>query len=278
MRGALLAFGAGAAGVLGAWECLAAVERTRLAAALGRVVQPVARAGREGREPTGPERRRLGLLAAAVLAAAGWIAGGLALGVIAATAGPALAIGVVRARRRRYAGELRAGAAGAARALADACAAGHSVRGALAMAAPGVPGAAGHELRRAAAAIALGDPTATALERLRRRAGCRAWDTIVAGILLQRDAGGDLAALLRDLAAALEAAERTERDARAATEQARFTARIVLGLPLGAAVAAELGDPGFLSGLLAHPASASLLATAAALQLAAVLAIRRLAP
>ena len=69
------------------------------------------------------------------------------------------------------------------------------------------------------------------LERLRARAASPAWDTMVAGILLQRDAGGDLAALLRDLAASLEAAARAERDALAATAQARFTARLVARAP-----------------------------------------------
>ena len=45
----LLAFGAGAAAVLGAWEALAAVERSRVIGALGRALEPVVRAGREGR-------------------------------------------------------------------------------------------------------------------------------------------------------------------------------------------------------------------------------------
>jgi tight adherence protein B len=277
-EGALLAFGAGAAGVLGAWECLAAVEGTRVAAALGRVVEPVARAGQEGREPTRPERRRLGLLAALALLAAGWIVGGAALAVVAGVAGPALAVAIVRARRRRYAAELRGGAPAAARALADALAAGHSIRGAVGATAPALTGAPGHELRRAASSLALGDPTDAALERLRRRAACPAWDTIVAGILLQRDAGGDLAALLRDLAASLDDAERLERDARAATEQARFTARIVVALPLVAALLAELASPGFLASVLARPASATLVTLAAALQITAVAAIRRLTP
>ena len=74
--------------------------------------------------------------------------------------------------------------------------------------------------------------------------GGPAWDTLVAAILLQRDAGGDLAGLLRDLAASLEAAARVDADARAATAQARFTARLVLWLPAGAAVLAELARPG----------------------------------
>ncbi|HEY6693186.1 MAG TPA: hypothetical protein VI006_10065, partial [Solirubrobacteraceae bacterium] len=150
----LLAFAAGAAGLLGAWEALAAVERSQVAAGLGRALEPLVRAGREGRAPTRPERRRLALLATGALAAAGWLLGGPALGALAAIAGPALAIAAVKARRRRYAAELRSGAAGAARALADAIAAGHSVRGAIAAAAEGMTGAAGNELRAAARAAA----------------------------------------------------------------------------------------------------------------------------
>jgi tight adherence protein B len=275
-RAVLLAFAAGAAGLLGAWEALAAVERSQMAAGLGRALEPLVRAGREGRTPTRPERRRLALLATGALAAAGWLLGGPALGALAAVAGPALAIAAVKARRRRYAAELRSGAAGAARALADAIAAGHSVRGAIAAAAAGTTGAAGHELRAAARAAALGEPTPESLERLRRRAATPAWDAIVAGILLQRDAGGDLAGLLRDQADALETADRIEREARTATAQARFTARLVLVLPAGAAVLAELASPGLIAGLLAHPLSVWLVAMAAVLQAAAVLAVARL--
>jgi tight adherence protein B len=275
-RAVLLAFAAGAAGLLGAWEALAAVERSQVAAGLGRALEPLVRAGREGRAPTGPERRRLALLATGALAAAGWLLGGPALGALAAITGPALAVAAVRARRRRYAAELRSGAAGAARALADAIAAGHSVRGAIVAAAEGMTGAAGNELRAAARAAALGDPTPEILERLRRRAATPAWDAIVAGILLQRDAGGDLVGLLRDQAAALEAADRIEREARTATAQARFTARLVLLLPAAAAVLAELASPGLIAGLLAHPLSVWLVAMAAVLQATAVLAVARL--
>jgi tight adherence protein B len=274
---AALAFLAAAAAVFGAWDALAAVEGTRVTIVLNRLIEPVRRAGREGREPTAPERRRLQVLAAAALLAGGWLIAGTVAAVVAATAGPALAIGVVRMRRRRYTAELRRGAPEAARALADALGAGHSVRGALAVAAPGVRGAAGHELRVAARALALGDGTEPVLERLRRRAGCAAWDTMVAGILLQRDAGGDLGALLRDLAASLEAVARVERDARAATAQARFTARLVLLLPVAAALLTELAAPGFLLGLLTQPLPAALVAVSAGLQLVGLVAIRRLA-
>ncbi|HEX5620646.1 MAG TPA: type II secretion system F family protein [Solirubrobacteraceae bacterium] len=275
-RAAVLAFAAGAAGVLGAWEALAAVERSRVVAAVGRAAEPLVRAGREGRAVTAPERRRLALLATGAMAAAGWLVGGVGLAVLAAVGGPALVVTLIRARRRRYKAELARGAPGAARALADAVGAGHSIRGAIAIAAHGIGGAAGHELRAAATALELGDTTPAVLERLRRRAADPAWDVIVAGILLQRDAGGDLAGLLRDQAAALEAADRIEREARTATAQARFTARLVLVLPVGAAAIAELASPGLIASLLSHPLSVWLVATAAFLQAVAILAVARL--
>ena len=201
--------------------------RRRSSARSSRCGAPVARAGRR-RGPSGagsrcspPARspRRAGCSAASP---SRWSRRSL---------GPALVVGAVRARRRRYTRAVRKGAAGVARALADAVGAGHSIRGAIEVAAGGTAGAAGHELRATARALALGEPTADALEGLRRRAGDPAWDAIVAGILLQRDAGGDLAGLLRDQATALEAADRIGRDARTATAQARFTARLVLLLP-----------------------------------------------
>ena len=81
---------------------------------------------------------------------------------------------------------------------------------------------------------------------------------------------------LRRFAAAAADRDRTEADARSATAQARFTGLLVAAMPAGAAVLAELLDPGFVGGLFSNPASATLLAIAAALQLAGFAAIRRL--
>jgi len=269
-----LAFASAAAAVLGAWEWLAVLERTRIAAAFARIFEPLARAGREGREPSRSERRRLAVLAAGALTAAGWLVGGPVFAIVAGLCGPAAAFAVLRARRRRYAGEVRRGAPDAARALADALGSGQSIRGAIGSVV--VPGAAGRELGRAARALALGDPTEVVLERLRARANCPAWDTMVAGILLQRDAGGDLASLLRDLANSLDGAARAEREGEAATAQARFTARLVLAMPAGAAALAELSAPGLIGSRLADPLPATLIALAVGLQLVAMVAVRRL--
>jgi tight adherence protein B len=280
MTGATAAAGLAAGlAVFAAWDALAAVERTALSRVVARVVAPLRRAGSEGREATAPERRRLGLLAAGGLLAGGWLLGGWAVGVGLAVAGPWAAGTALRARRARFRAELRRGAPLVARALADALAGGHSVRGALAVAARegGVPGATGVELRRAASRLDLGEPTPAVLERLRRRAGVASFDTLVAAVLVQARAGGDLARLLRELAGALEDAMRLEADARAATAQARFTGMLVGALPLGAAALAELASPGYLGSLLDAPLTAWLLGCAVLLQLAALVLIARIA-
>jgi tight adherence protein B len=274
---ALLAAGAAVAGVLGAWEALVALERTAPRTLMVRWWEPLRRVLQEGRDPTDLERRRLATVTAAVLLASGWLSAGPVGGLAAGLAGPGVALVGLRARRRHYAAQLSAGAAEAARALADVVAAGHSARGAIVVAAPGLSGATGRELRAAAGLLALGEPTEVVLERLRRRADCAAWDALVAAILLQRDAGGDLVSLLRRLSGSLEAAARLDADARTATAQARFTAWLVAGLPLAAAVLGELASPGLIASLLSDPLSRMLTITAFALQLIAIVCIRRVA-
>jgi Flp pilus assembly protein TadB len=214
---------AGALAVAGAWDALAAAEQAALARAVGRWTAPLRAARREGRAPTAPERRRLALVGAGALLAGGWLLAGPLAGAACATAGPAGVGRIVRARRERWRADLAQGAPHAARALADALAGGHAVRGAIAVAAGGgVPGAAGGELSAAGRALALGARTEDVLEALRRRAATRV------GHDRRRDpaaarAGGDLAGLLRSIAAGLEEARAVEADARSATAQARFT-------------------------------------------------------
>jgi tight adherence protein B len=275
----VLAGFAGALAVAGTWEAVAAIEQASAARAIGRVLGPLRSAGADGREPSSAERRRLAVVGAATLLGAGWLIGGPVAGGALATAGPWVVRRRVLARRRRWRADVARAAPAAARALADALAGGSAVRGAVAVAARdgGVPGAGGAELRAAARALALGDRTDDVLERLRRRAADPAWDAIVAAVLLQRDAGGDLARLLRTIAGRLEEGARAEADARSATAQARFTAWLVTLLPAGAAVLAELGQPGYLGSLLRAPATASMLVGAAALEVVAIVAIRRIA-
>jgi tight adherence protein B len=277
-----LAFVAGVAG------CVAAVDLGReagasvagrapaFARACARAVETVLRAGRDGRDPGAPERRRLlAVSGAAALVLGSFVAGPL-VGLVAAVAGPVALARVLAARRERYRVAAGAGAGTVAAALADALAGGHSVRGAIGAAAPGIVGPAGAELRRVASELDLGARTEDALEALRARVRSPGFDAVVAALLLQRASGGDLARLLRDCARSLEEEARVEADARAATAQARFTGLIVVLLPLGGALLAELGSPGFLAGLAGSFLTAWLAGLALGLQLLAAVLIRRL--
>jgi len=277
MTGAALAAAAAAiAGVLAAWDLLG--EAAVAPVAVRRVLAPLARVGEDGRAPSAAERRRLLALAMAVLAAGGWLVAGPAAALLLAAAAPLVLRAVVAARRRRRRARLLDAAPVLARALADALAGGHSVRAALAEAARGggLEGPAAAELAAVARALELGAPTEEVLDRLRRRVDAPVYDTLVAAILLQARAGGDLAGLLRTLAASLEERARLQRDARAATAQARFTGSIVAGLPIGAAALAELAAPTWLAGVLSNPAGAAMLVMAATLQIGGLLAVRRL--
>jgi len=270
---------AGVCAVLAAWEAVAAAEQERIVRAAARWLAPARAALRSGREPTSPERRRLVLVGTLSLAAAGWFVIGPLAGLALGTAAPWLARVVLRARRARLRAAIAAQAPAIARALGDAIAGGHSVRGAITAAAHGggVSGPAGEELRHAAAALELGERTDDVLAAFARRAGPGPCDTLAAAILLQRDAGGDLGGLLRSLAAALETRARVVGEARSATAQARFTALIVTGLPLAGLALGELARPGLVLELASTPLTAAMIAVALVLQVVAFACVRRIA-
>ena len=259
-----------------AWSAVGARGPRRLRA-LTSLADALVRAGREGRDPGAAERRRLlgaGALVAFVLGA---VVAGPAPGLALAAGGPAAVARLLAARRARYRAAVDAGAPELAVAIADALGGGRSLRFAVEEAAAGVGGAAGHELRRTANELSAGAATADALEAMRRRVGSPGMDLLVAACLLQRRAGGNLAKLLRESARAMEDEARLGAEVRSATAQARFTALLVVLLPLGGALLAELASPGWLAGLWSSFLTAWLVGIAVALQVLAAVLMRRLA-
>ncbi len=269
-----------AAGLAGGLVVLAVRELVLAAPALGRwlgeAFEPLIRAGREGEPPSERERRRLALLGTAAIFAGALLVVGPGPAPFLAAAGPAAATWAVAHRRARFRRGVERGLADLALAVADALAVGRSPRAALVAAAGSLEGPTSREIERVRAALALGAPTREALDGLRRRVDSPRVDSFAAALLSQQLAGGDLATLLRRFAAAARDRERTEADARSATAQARFTGLLVAAMPIAAALLAELLAPGFVAGLMANPASATMLVLAAGLQLAGFAAIRRL--
>lgn len=240
-------------------------------------LEPLRRAGREGYAPSTTERRRLAAVGAIAALLGGWLLAGAALALPLAIAGPGLAAWSISSRRRRYRRAVERALPEVAAAIADSLAAGRSLRASLPAAATSVDGPAAVELARLGAELALGAPTGEAVGGWRRRMRSSRVDAFAAALLSQRLAGGDLAGLLRRFAAGAAERDRAAEDARSATAQARFTGLLVVAMPSGGALFAELIQPGFLARLLSAPASAALLALAGALQICGFLAIRRFA-
>jgi tight adherence protein B len=273
---ALTALAALAGGLLAVAAREALISAPRIADWLRAAAAPLGRAGREGYAPSPDEQRRLALLgSASILGLAVLIAGPGPLAV-AAAAGPPAAGWLVTRRRERYRRAVERSVPEVATAIADAISGGRSVRGALASSSSSLEGPAAVELARLGAELELGASTAEALGAMRRRLRSARVDALAAALLSQQGAGGDLAGLMRRLAAAAAERDRVDDEARTATTQARFTGLIVVALPAGAAVFAELLEPGFISGVLSEPAAAAMLVAAAGLQLIGFAAIRRL--
>lgn len=239
-------------------------------------LEPLRRAGREGYAPSTLERRRLAALGTVAAIAGGWLLAGPALALPLSVAGPALAGWAISSRRRRYRSAVERSLPEVAVAIADSLSAGRSLRTSLAAAAASFDGPPASELVRLGAELALGAATAETVESWRRRMRSQRVDAFAAALLSQRMAGGDLAGLLRRFAGGAAERDRVAEDARSATAQARFTGLLVVAMPSGGALFAELVQPGFLAGLLASGPSAALLALAGVLQIAGFVAIKRL--
>ena len=270
-----LVLGAAGGGLLALGAREAVMATPALAAWLLAAIEPLRRAGSEGYAPSELERRRLGIVAGAGLFLLALILFGPGPLAIVALAGPAAAGAALDSRRTRYRRAVERRMPEIATAVADALAAGRSVRGALAAAGDSLDGPPAAETARLAADLSLGYPTSEALAGLRMRLRSERVDVFCSALLSQQVAGGDLAKLLRRYASATAERERVAEDARAATAQARFTGLLVVALPAGAALFAELLEPGFAARLLSDHAALVLLALAGLLQVGGFLVIKR---
>jgi tight adherence protein B len=272
----LIALAALAGGLAAVAAREAMLATPRIAGWVGESLDPLRRIAREGYVPSAEEQRRLALLGSCGIAGVVVLVAGFGPLAIAAAAGPWWVGALVARRREGYRRAVERSVPDIASAIADAISGGHSVRGALATAASSLEGPSSAELGRVAADLELGASTADALRAMRDRVRSERVDSLATALLSQQVTGGDVAALMRRLAAAAAERDRVDDEARAATTQARFTGLLVVALPAGAGLFAELLQPGFISRVLGEPASAAMLVGAAGLQLMGFVVIRRL--
>ena len=253
------------AAAAGGMAAVAVREAIIASPALGRwlaaTVEPLRRAGREGYAPTDAERRRLAVLGTVALLLAGFMVGRPGPGAVPRRSpAPAPRPGRCRRRRARYRRAVERGMPQIATAVADALAGGRSVRAALAAAAASVEGPAG-----GGAGARCGRISSSARRRRMpwarsRRGSARPGSTrSPPRSSPSSSAAATSPGLLRRFAASAAERDRVVADARSATAQARFTGLLVVAMPTGAALFAELIQPGFVGALLANGASLALL-------------------
>lgn len=272
--------GAGAAiGLLAARDLLGAIVRPATLGVVGAALGPASSAARRGREATRSQLAGIQALAGLSALAAFSLAAGPLGGILACGLALSASSMVFRLRRSRWRRAMRRGAAAAARAIGDAAAVGLPGVAALERAADdgAVSDEVATELADLAVRCRLGLDLGAGLAELRNRAAGREWDALVAAMLVQRRVGGDLARIMRSLASGLEASARSIDEARSLSSQARLTARIVVGLPVAGLVICEVVSPGTIAGMVSSPLPRLLVLGAIGLQVAAVVAVRRVA-
>jgi tight adherence protein B len=272
----LIALGALTGGLLAVASREAILSAPTVAAWMRRSLTPLRRVAREGYVPSPEEQRRLALLGSGGIAAIAVLLTGVGPPAVVAAAGPWFVGAVVARRKERYRRAVERSVPEIAAAVADAISGGHSIRGALATAAGSLDGPPAAELARVGADLELGTSTADALGAMRGRLRSERIDSLAMALLSQQVSGGDVAALMRRVGTAAAERDRADDEARAATTQARFTGLLVVALPAGAALFAELLQPGFISRVVSRPASAAMLVAAGGLQLLGFALIRRL--
>lgn len=201
---------------------------------------------------------------------------GPALALVSALAGPWLTLKAAAWRRTRRRRQIERQLPDLARALSGALIGGGSIRGALHELAKGGPtGPLGAELQAIDRELRFGVATEHALQRFTMRLRSHQVQLLVSAILVQREVGGDLARLLRDIAVAGEDQERLAGEVSAASAQARFTAGIVLALPGVGALILEVLSPGFIAGVFSSLPALLLVGVSLVLQLIGFFLIRQ---
>ncbi len=121
----------------------------------------------------------------------------------------------------------------------------------------------------------LGEPIQNALEEMAKRvADSEVWFLVV-GVILQSEAGGRMAELLGRLADTVRTRQRIQMQLRSLTAQPRLSGWVVGLMPVVVLAAYAIFDPHYVHMLFYDPVGKKLLKAALALDLLALLAIRR---
>ena len=197
---------------------------------------------------------------------------GLAVGLLAgAVAVPAWGATQVRRREETLARQVP----DTFRSLAGALGSGRTLSQAISYVGSQGSGPLAREFSRASLAVSCGVPATAAVEEIARRTQAPGVALMVCALVVSARTGAPLQGLFARSARLVEARFELERELKAKTAQVRLSSRIVSTLPICLVAALALLSPDFREGL-ATPVGAGCVCVAAALDLVALLIIRRL--
>lgn len=175
-------------------------------------------------------------------------------------------------KRRKFNNQL----ADALLVLANSLKAGFSLLQAMEMVSQEMPNPISGEFQLTLREMTYGTATETALIHLSERVGSDVLDLLVTAMLIQRQAGGNLAEVLLNIHATIQDRLRIQQEIKTLTAQGRISGYIIAALPFGIAAVLSVINPSYLSVLFTNPIGWAMLAGGLTSQLIGFLIIQKI--
>ena len=231
---------------------------------------------RAGIDMRAPEFLVFALVIALSAAAVGALLGGLIVAVIVtaiAIAGVVTAVSMKSSKRRKQFDEQLPDALAL---IAGGLRAGHSLPQAIDSLVQEAESPVADEFRRALFETQLGHTLPVALSGVAQRVRSEDFDWVVQAIEIQREVGGDLAAVLDNVTRTIRDRSRLRRQIDTLTAEGRLSAIVLLALPILIFLAILGLNPSYVGALTTTFAGTLMLAIGAALMVAGALWLRRI--
>ncbi len=220
------------------------------------------------------------VLLAGVATLAGALLGGVLAGILGAliiggctAAGFGATVSVKSSRRRSQFSEQLPDALSL---LSGGLRAGHSLTQAMDALVQETDGPIHEEFKRVLFEVQLGHSMGTALAAVAHRVRSEDFDWVAQAIDIQREIGGDLAAVLDNVAATIRDRARVQRQIQTLTAEGRFSGLVLFMLPIAVLLLLLVANPGYMDSLTSSVLGIVVLSTGGGLMLVGGIWLRRI--
>jgi tight adherence protein B len=215
-------------------------------------------------------------LAFTSLVLVGLIANSVVMGLLAGAAGAYLPFFTVTSRRNKRQKMIANQIPDSLDFLSRILRAGHSLTTGLQMMGEELPAPIGHEFRRCYDQHSLGQPLEDCLKTMASRIESTDFAFFITAVLIQRQSGGDLSEVLRNISGMIRQRIRLQQHVKAKTAEGRFTGYILVAFPAVMFVIADVMNPAYAGILLHTNTGLELLGAAFGLSMLGLFAIRQI--